>query len=81
MSKSDCTTRPCSLSMDHARVEISAWAEDYNQERPHSSLGYATPPAFAAELDKQWPALLRPTGSAKQAMASTALLRNKANRL
>ena len=23
-------------------VMISAWAEDYNQERPHSSLGYET---------------------------------------
>ena len=38
------------LSMDHARVQIAAWVEDYNQERPHSSLGYETPAAFAAEL-------------------------------
>ena len=30
-------------------VMISAWAEDYNQERPHSSLGYETPAAFADE--------------------------------
>ncbi len=30
-------------------VVISAWAENYNQERPHSSLGYETPAAFAAE--------------------------------
>ena len=30
-------------------VVISAWAEDYNQERPHSSLGYETPAAFADE--------------------------------
>ncbi len=35
--------------------------EDYNQERPHSSLGYATPAAFAAELDKQWPDSLTAT--------------------
>lgn len=47
------------LSLDHARVVISAWAEDYNQERPHSSLGYETPAAFAAELQKQWNGLLR----------------------
>jgi len=47
------------LSLDHARVVIAAWAQDYNQERPHSSLGYETPAAFAAELDKQWPASLR----------------------
>jgi len=69
------------LSLDHARVVISAWAEDYNQERPHSSLGYETPAAFAAELQKQWPAPLRPTGSAPQAIASSALMRNKATRL
>ncbi len=50
------------LSPAHAPVEIAAWAEDYNRERPHSSLGDATPAAFAAELDKQWPALLRPSG-------------------
>lgn len=41
------------LSLDHARVVISAWADDYNQERPHLSLGYETPAAFAAELNKQ----------------------------
>ena len=63
------------LSMTHARVEIAAWIEDYNRERPHSSLGYATPAAFAAELDKQRPTSLRPTGSATQSIASTALMR------
>lgn len=41
------------LSMAHARVEIAAWVEGYTRERPHSSLGYATQVAFAAELDKQ----------------------------
>ena len=25
------------MSLDHARVAIAAWANDYNQERPHSS--------------------------------------------
>ena len=39
------------LSLAHARVEITAWVEDYNRERPHSSLGYETPAVFAAELD------------------------------
>ncbi|WP_324262325.1 IS3 family transposase [Altererythrobacter sp. H2] len=69
------------LSMAHARVEIAAWVDDYNRERPHSSLGYATPAAFAAELDKQWPASLRPTGSATQPIASTALMRETTARL
>ena len=67
------------LSLAHARVEIAAWVEDHNRERPHSSLGYATPAAFAAELDKQWPASLRPTGSATQPIASTALKRPGSN--
>ncbi|MGQ2933343.1 MAG: IS3-like element ISSpma3 family transposase [Sphingopyxis sp.] len=66
------------LDLDHARTVIAAWAEDYNQARPHSALGYETPAAFAAELHKQWPAQLRPSGSAAQAIAYTALMRNKA---
>ncbi|MWV27001.1 transposase [Erythrobacter sp. GH3-10] len=69
------------LSLTHARVEIAAWFEDYNRERPHSALGYATPAAFAAELNKQWPASLRPTGSAAQPIASTALMRKTKARL
>ena len=49
------------LSIDHTRVEIAAWVEDYNQEQPHSSLGYETPAAFAAKLHK--PESLLPTKS------------------
>jgi len=64
------------MSMGHAREKITAWADDYNTGRPHSSLGYATPAAFAAELNEQWPASLRPTGSAAQAIAQPALMRN-----
>ncbi|MBX7483321.1 IS3 family transposase [Qipengyuania qiaonensis] len=69
------------MSLAQARVEIAAWVDDYNRERPHSSLGYATPAAFAAELDKQWPASLRPTGSATQPIASTAQMRKTTARL
>lgn len=69
------------ISLAHARVEIAAWVEDSNRERPHSAFGYATPAAFAAELDKQWPASLHPTGSATQAIVSTALMRKTTARL
>lgn len=44
------------LSLAHARIEIAVWVKDYNRERPHSSLRRAIPAAFAAVLDKQWPA-------------------------
>ncbi len=37
-------------SMAHARALIQAWADDYNEERPHSALGYQTPKAFAERL-------------------------------
>ena len=33
-----------------ARRKIAAWRVEYNQERPHSSLGYRTPAAFAAAV-------------------------------
>ena len=36
--------------MAHARSVIRAWATDYNEERPHSALGYQTPKAFAQDL-------------------------------
>lgn len=31
-----------------ARGKVETWRQEYNQERPHSSLGYQTPEAFAA---------------------------------
>ena len=31
-----------------ARRKIAAWRIEYNEERPHSSLGYRTPNEFAA---------------------------------
>jgi putative transposase len=31
-----------------ARRKIGAWQKEYNEERPHSSLGYQTPKEFAA---------------------------------
>ncbi len=46
-------------SLAHARTTVAAWVHNYNTERPHSSLGYATPAAFAAEIEKQRPGLAR----------------------
>jgi putative transposase len=33
-----------------ARRKIAAWQKEYNEERPHSSLGYRTPKEFATSL-------------------------------
>jgi putative transposase len=37
-------------SLPHARAMLEAWRRDYNAERPHSSLGWLTPLAYAACL-------------------------------
>jgi transposase InsO family protein len=36
-------------SVAEARGLLEAWRQEYNNERPHGSLGYKTPAAFAAE--------------------------------
>jgi transposase InsO family protein len=38
------------IDLDHARRLIGAWITDYNTARPHSSLGYKTPAAYAGTL-------------------------------
>jgi putative transposase len=34
------------ISLDDARTKIEAWRVDYNQQRPHGSLGHLTPSEF-----------------------------------
>ena len=34
-----------------ARAKMNAWRDEYNSERPHSSLGYRTPNEFAEVLE------------------------------
>ena len=38
------------FGLDDARAKIGALVNDYNHRRPHSSLDYATPAAYAANL-------------------------------
>uniref|UniRef100_UPI0004897742 integrase core domain-containing protein n=2 Tax=Bradyrhizobium sp. Cp5.3 TaxID=443598 RepID=UPI0004897742 len=38
------------FDLDDARTKIAAWVADYNDQRPHSSLEYLTPAAYAATL-------------------------------
>jgi transposase InsO family protein len=38
------------FGLDHARTRLAVWADDYNERRPHSSLGYVPPAVYAAAL-------------------------------
>lgn len=38
------------FDLDDARAKIANWVTDYNLQRPHSSLKYLTPAAYAAHL-------------------------------
>ncbi|WP_434734537.1 IS3 family transposase (plasmid) [Rhizobium sp. YTUHZ044] len=38
------------FGLDHARSAIAEWADDYNNFRPHSSLGYQTPAVYAGTI-------------------------------
>ena len=37
-------------TLAEAKTHITAWKEDYNRNRPHSSLGNLTPYEFAAKM-------------------------------
>jgi putative transposase len=51
--RDECLNVNWFLSMDDAREKVESWRRDYNEERPHSSLGNATPEEFAAQVDHQ----------------------------
>lgn len=48
--RDECLNETLFSSLTHARQKISEWKEDYNWERPHSSLGNITPNEFAMKM-------------------------------
>ena len=61
------------FSLDHARTIIAAWMEDYNTTRPHSSLAYQTPAAYAEKFAATGYHAPPLRGSACQPVAQPAL--------
>jgi len=47
--RDECLNENWFLTLQEAREKIEMWRRDYNQVRPHSSLGYQTPQEFAAK--------------------------------
>jgi len=46
--REECSSVSRFQNLFDARHKIAAWRIEYNEERPHSSLGYRTPKEFAA---------------------------------
>ena len=44
--RDECLNENWFLTLEHTRGIIEKWRIDYNNERPHSSLGYLTPEEF-----------------------------------
>lgn len=61
------------FAVRQARSILARWVDAHDTERPHSSLGYAAPAAFAGEPEKQGAGLNSP-------VAPTALVRESTGR-
>ena len=48
--RDECLNENWFLDLADAREIIEPWRVDYNTNRPHSALGYATPEEFASSL-------------------------------
>ena len=50
--RDECLNMHWFLSLEDARAKIDAWRRDYNESRPHTSLGWLTPIEYAAAAAK-----------------------------
>ena len=61
------------LDLEQARQIVGIWVTDYKTARPHSSLGYKTPAAYADQITATAHRAALPDGSARWPVARTAL--------
>jgi putative transposase len=50
--RDECLDQHWFTSLADARRTVEAWRVDYNQERPHSALGYQAPEAYRQAVDR-----------------------------
>ncbi len=58
-----CLSREAFGTMLEARVIVEEWRRQYNEKRPHSSLGYQTPAGYAREISSKLRVATRPSAS------------------
>jgi putative transposase len=71
--RDECLSLEWFRSRAEAQVVIETWRRHYNEVRPHSSLGYLTPAAFAARLRQQEAAACQATGRTAAVWGASAL--------
>jgi putative transposase len=68
--RDECLSLEWFRSRAEAKVVIESWRKHYNEVRPHSSLGYLTPAAFAVKIRNAAPAHAAwPSAAARRASA------------
>ena len=50
--RDECLNESVFHNIHHAKSVIESWRQHYNQERPHSSLGYLTPDEYRQQLEQ-----------------------------
>ncbi|MFP5212287.1 MAG: IS3 family transposase, partial [Acidobacteriota bacterium] len=51
--RDECLNEHWFLNLPHAPDLIGGWRKEYNEDRPHSSLGYLTPQAFRQAFEEK----------------------------
>jgi putative transposase len=62
--RDECLNEHWFTSIEHAKALIATWRRDYNEVRPHSSIGNRTPAEFAETLREQGVLSTEPSPSA-----------------
>lgn len=52
--RDECLNREIFYSLLEARIVLEQWRVEYNEQRPHSALGYLTPVQFATRRNPKW---------------------------
>ena len=72
LPKTELLNESLFLGLDHARTKLRTWVQDYNNQRPHSAIGYQTPAAYAAKLTATFDRLRNPDQLRRSNVAPTA---------
>ncbi len=60
--RDECLNEEVFWGEQHAQVIVERWRRQYNEERPHSALGYRTPAEIADHVEAVAPAATVPAG-------------------